>query len=201
MAIPEDRMSTLPAPGDYLTPDDISHTSLIDYEAGPLAFGNTSLGSFYQTWLMRYVGDDLVVVPQTTGSAVTALTVSGVTKATFAFDQNANITISYFKAGIHNLYWFDSSVNQYITSQPATNVVSSAVTLDDKRKTQTNSSDILLFYTKLNPDGVSYALYQRKQRQRYGTEKLMKAFAPPYITKLGMNNGLRVQISMSTVIN
>jgi hypothetical protein len=197
MAIPEGRMSTTPVPGNYLPPDDRDHPLLEDYEQGPIALTDTSEGLAYQSWHLTYVANDFIITPETVGPPVTVHSAPNVTQCTFAFDQNANIAVSYMEAGIAKLYWFDTQINDYVVTQSATGAVSPALTLDDKRPEEVGRSDILLFYTRQNPDST-YSLYMRRQRDRYTIETLMANPVWPYIWKFGMNDGLRVQLSNGT---
>jgi len=197
MASPEDRMSTTPVPNDFLSPDDRERTLLEDFEAGPLALGDTSEGLRYQVWTLTYTPNNFTITPETIGSPVVVHTAPSVTQCTFAFDQNANITLSYMQAGIAKLYWYDTLAAQYVVTTSATGIVSPAVTLDDKRGTQSSKSDVLLFYTRPQGDGSSN-LYMRRQRDRYEDEFLMQETVWPYIWKFGMNDSLRVQLVNST---
>ena len=197
MAIPEGRMSTTPVPGNWLPPDDRERTLLEDWEQGPTAIQDTSQGLNFQVWHLTYVPNDFILTPQTVGNPVVVHTAPSVTQCTCAFDQNANIAISYMQAGIAKLYWFDTQVGQYVITSSATGAVSPALTLDDKRDITTSSSDILLWYTKQQPDS-SYSLFMRRQRDRYENEIFMANPVWPFIWKLGMNDGLRVQLQNST---
>ena len=152
----------------------------------------------YQVWHLTYTPNNFTITPETTGTPVVVHTAPSVTQCTFAFDQNANITLSYMQAGIAKLYWYDTLAAQYVVSTSATGAVSPAVTLDDKRSTQTGASDVLLFYTREVVGGTSN-LYMRRQRDRYSIEILMQETVWPYIWKLGMNTGLRVQLVNSTI--
>ena len=197
MAIPQGEMSIFPVISPFIPPDEREHTLLEDYEAGPLAIGDTSEGLRYQTWELSYTPNNFTITPETTGPAVVVWQAPSVTQCTFAFDQNANITLSYMQAGIAKLYWYNTEEGRYVVTTSETGIVSPAVTLDDKRPTQSSKSDVLLWYTRPQGDGTSN-LYMRRQRDRYEDEFLMQETVWPYIWKLGMNDSLRVQLVNST---
>jgi len=197
MAIPQGRMSTVPVISPFIPPDDRDSTLLEDYERGPIALSDTSEGLEYQTWKLTYTPNNFTLTSETTMETVVVWQAPSVTQCTFAFDQNANIALSYMQAGIAKLYWYDTLAGEYVVTTSATGIVSPAVTLDDKRETQVAASDVLLFYTRPQGDGTSN-LYMRRQRDRYTIETLMQEDVWPYIWKLGMNTGLRVQLVNST---
>ena len=197
MAIPEGRMSTTPVPGTYLPPNGDANTLLEWHEGGPVAIGDTSGGQNDQAWIMTYSDPDFTLTPQTTGPPVVVHSVASVTQLSFCFDQNANFTIAYTAAAIANLYWFDTLAGMYVTTPSALGAISPAVTLDDKRDTQTQANDMLLFYTKQQID-LSYSLFMRIQRERFENEYLMHTNVRPHIVNMGMNDGLRVQLSLQT---
>ena len=56
---------------------------------------------------------------------------------------------------------------------------------------------MLLFYTKQEVD-LSYTLFMRMQRDRFDFEYQMQTNVRPHIVNMGMNDGLRVQLSLQT---
>jgi hypothetical protein len=201
MSIPDDKLSVDPLPGIWLSPDELFHLPIEDYEAGPLAIGDTSKGLHHQIWKLTYDGGtgDLIVTPEVTLTPVTIITVANVTQCTFAFDQNGDVTIAYTVGGVAFMYWYDTDEPAWVTTQLADGVTNPTVCLDDKRTTQTNSSDILLLYTIEETPGV-FTLYSREQRDRFTDETLLKVGTRQYIRKLGMHKELRVQIGLSTTL-
>jgi hypothetical protein len=146
---------------------------------------------------MTYSEPDFTLTPQTTGSPVVVHSVADVTQLSFCFDQNANFTIGYTALGVAYLYWFDTSQSMYVTTPSGEGAISPAVTLDDKRNTQTQANDMILMYTKQEID-LSYTLFMRMQRERFEDEYQMAINVRPHIVNLGMNVGLRVQVTMQT---
>ena len=199
MAILEERLSTAVAAGNYLSPDEYARPLLEDKELGPIFLGDPSQGSRYQDWHATYdpVLGNIWLTPAITGVAISALPapVLAISELSFAFEQSGNITVTYRTMGVVYLYYFDTNIAAYATIV-IPDAVSSMLTLDDKRETQESNSDVLLWYSKLELD-LSYSVHYRQQRERFITERVLQASGlPRYPWKLGMNDGLRVQLSM-----
>lgn len=194
MTVPDHRFSTSLQQDDWLATDGLGRYLAEDYEDGPIAFSDVSEGLQYQRWRCHWDGltDNFVFTPQTTGSPVNFHSAPSVTRLSFCFDQNGNASIFYTSAGTNYLYWFDTDIPGYtVTAYPT--VTSGMLSLDDKRQTQTNSSDMILWYTIQQPD-FTYNLYNREQRDRFLVEYLYATDVPPYVYRAGMNKGLRGQI-------
>jgi hypothetical protein len=201
MSSPEDRMSTTAVTADYLSPDERTRDLDEDYEAGPVALSDPSQGLDYQVWHLTwdFATGDFTVTPETSGSPSVIINAANVTQCSLAFDNNGRVNIAYTANGQAYLYWYDTVAGSWTTDALEFGIITPTLTLDDKRTTQTGANDILLFYTKDNGDGT-YSLYRLRQRDRYGSEKLMLASFPPYLYKLGMHSGLRVQVAGSEVV-
>ena len=195
MAILQNRMSTVSVPGAYLFPDNIGGNLLTSHEAGPIARSDPSGGQKYQEWILSWNNGsgDFTLTPQTIGDPVVVLNAANVTQLGLAFDQNGRETICYNTATNGYLYWWDSSVPGFVTTDFGTDIVSMGLTLDDKRPRETQVNDIILWYTKVG--AVDYDLFNRIQRERYENETLMAEEIYRYITQVGMNDGTRVQIT------
>lgn len=196
MAYPEDRLSTTPVPATYIPPSGDTNMLLEWHQGGPVAIGDTSGGQNNQDWIMTYADPDFTLSPQTTGTPTVVHSVASVTQLAFCFDQNANFTITYTALGIANLFWFDTVAGMYVTT-PFVGGISPAVTLDDKRDTQTQANDMILMYTKQQVD-LKYHLFMRKQRERFEVEYLQDTDVRPHIVNLGMHEKLRLQITLQT---
>ena len=197
MAIPEDRMSTTVVPAAYLSPDERFHTSHQDYEKGPVALNDPSEGLSYQVWKLEWIpgSSDFIATPETVGSPQTIINVPGVTFCSLAFDNNGHITIAYMTSGGAYLYWYDTLQAGWVTDTLDVGTTYPMLQLDDKRTTQTDSNDIMLWYTKQQPD-LTWNLYKREQRERFLIEDLMITDTYPYLFKVGMHSGLRSQITL-----
>jgi len=198
----ENRLSTTVLEDDWLVPDDLFHAALVDYEAGPVAVLDTSEGLFYQRWDLSYHGStgDFTITPEDVGTPQVVTSVASVSQCTLAFDRNAHPCIAYTAGGMPFLYWYDSVIADFATLALDADVTYPTVTSDDKRVTQAAVTDILLFYTReTDPIGapLQMDLYFRMQRDRYLVEYPLETDVNPYVLKLGMNVGLRVQIGCS----
>ena len=202
MAIPDNRLSTVPIVGNYLPPDDIDHTLNEDWEQGPIGLEDTTAGLNNQAWHLTYAAGEFTVTPSDTGSPEVIETgeepIDSV-QCSFAFDQNGRISITWVDSSDQgHLYWYDSSFGDFIVTDFATPVWGLALCLDDKRDLEISANDILLWYTLPAAGLDHYILYHRRQRDRFEVEYEMADPVWPFIHKLGMNDGLRVQISLST---
>lgn len=203
MAIPQNRMSTQPVLDDYLEPDDRARPFMsVDYEDGPIALNDPSAGLSYQPWTMSYnsLTGDFTVTPETTGSPSVVYNTPNVIQLSFCFDNNGHVNISYQKDDdTAYLYWYDTLAAGWVTSLLAAGTNFPVLSLDDKRTTQTQANDMLLWYTRQQPD-LSWNLYKREQRERFETEQLMATGVYPYTIKAGMHKGLRGMVALQDLL-
>jgi hypothetical protein len=201
MTVRQHRLSTEPELGAYLPPDDLTHTLNEDWEKGPIGIGDTSGGMNNQDWHLTFAAGEFTITPSDTGSPVVIVTGEeplDSVQCSFCFDQNARSTIVWIDSGGGgHLYWFDIFEGQFVTFDFQNPVTSVALCLDDKRARQVGINDMLLWYT-IPVGGDHYELFNREQRDRFATIYPMANPVWPFIHKLGMNDELRVQISLST---
>ena len=138
------------------------------------------------------------VTPEDTGDPVVVLSDVNSVQCALAFDQNAHVTIAWidsFNQG--HIYWFDTTVGNWVVTDFQTPIGGIGLTLDDKRLRQTGASDVLLWYTI--PVGDHHEIFTREQRNRYDEEFPMQPGLPvwAYFKKLGMHKELRVQMTMT----
>jgi len=200
MAIIQNRLSTEPFVAPYIDPNGRSYTLNEDWEGGPIAIEDTSEGQNYQPWFLSYAANAFTITPEITGGPVVVPTgpVTSI-QCSFCFDQNARPTIAWVdELDVGHLYWYDTIAADYVVYDFESPVYGIAVTMDDKRRKQIAANDILLWYTVPAATAGQYILYHRRQRDRFDDPYLMINPSWPYIYKVGMNEGLRVQISLST---
>ena len=198
MTVRQHRMIDPAQPGTYLYPEDKTYSLNEDWENGPIALLDTSEGLNYQAWHLTYANNKFTVTPEDTGPPVDVLPDVDSVQCSMAFDQNAHITIAWVDSvNQGHLYWYDTQAADWIITDFAAPVFGLALTLDDKRELQVRVNDILLWYVQ--PEGDHYVLYNREQRDRFADVYEMRNPVWPWIEKVGMNDGLRVQITLNTV--
>ena len=89
---------------------------LVDYELGGIAIGEPSAGLDVQLWTARYIGNDVVVFDEA-GNGTTIITVPGIKRLSLAFDQNMRPLIAYSTLVGSYLYWFDTFLNAFTTTE------------------------------------------------------------------------------------
>lgn len=185
--LPEGRLSTRAVSAvSILGGRALESSTKIDHEDGPIALNDPSAGLFYQIWHGQvyeggvFLFSDLV-------ERQDILSQLDITEMSFTFDQNGRPSVVYVQYGIANIWWYDSTVGGMATTLIGSGVISPKVILDDKRQTQTNSSDIILGYIR------NENLYYRQQRDRFGVEYLLARGVVGRLQKLGMGNNLRLQ--------
>lgn len=198
MAIPEGRLSTTPVTGNYYSPIAIRQHPTTYFERGPVAIEDTTQGLLFQNWM-------LVWNPQTTmfsvtpdnGSAIDLFTVADVTYASFTFDQAGRISLTYATLTSSYLYWYDTQLAQTVTSNLGAGVYTPVIYLDDKRETQSEVSDMLLWYTKTSL-GDTYKLFMLRQRDRFLTEyEMADGLSGFYIKSVGLTDKFRIEIHLA----
>lgn len=190
--IPNNRLSDPAILGTYLYPDNIATSKKLDFELGGVDLQDPSQGLKVKKWAAYIDGQDIWLAADDR-SPVIVLTRPGVlTEVSLAFDQNMRYNIVFVEDNITTLYWYNTSVANYVlTLFP--NTETPRLCLDDKRDTQTGTSDIILGYIKDN------GLYFRAQRDRYTIEYLLRTSVNATLDKMGMTNKARLQFYMIPV--
>lgn len=191
MAMPNDSLSQIVLRYTWAGRDILDPEDLVDYEEGGIALNDPSQGLLYQLWTFTAQEKDAFVeAPSTNGKIKLFSTSADIEILRGTFDQNMNTFVAYRSSGQWHYRWFDTTASAYVTSDLSSTITSCACTLDDKRKLESSGSDILLFYT--NNDN----LYQRRQRDRYTVEKLVRESVGGKLVKVGMNGLNRLQFKL-----
>jgi hypothetical protein len=202
MSIPQNRLSDVPEVGAYLPPDDIDHTLNDDWERGPVALNDVSQGMAFQDWHLTFAAGQFTLTPSDVGTPTPIVTGEeplDSVQCSFAFDQNGQPAIVWIDSSdAGHIWWLDIQTGQPEIFDFQNPVTSVALCLDDKRSRQVRVNDMLLWYTIPAAGPDHYSLYHRLQRDRFTDIYPMADPVWPYIHKLGMNDGLRVQITLST---
>lgn len=190
--IPEDRLSTETVQGEFIFPSGLYATRTQDYELGGVALQDPSQGLQVQAWFCYLEDESIYIRPVESTSPTLLMTRAGVVELSVAFDQNMRWNLALLlDTGELEFHWYDTVVNEYVTSVYP-NVVSVKATLDDKRPLQIlqDTSDVILTYIRSNA-----SLYYRQQRDRYETEYLLIEDCPVNyrISNFGMTTKQRLQ--------
>lgn len=187
--IPANSLTSEPILGNYLFPDNLATSKTRDYELGGVALNDPSQGLRVQMWVCELVGNNVVVyaesVPQTT-----LFTREGIEEISFTFDQNMNPAVAFVQNGVAWLWWFDSVPSEQVFTELGADYVTPRVCLDDKRKLQSGTSDIILAYVR------NENLYFRAQRDRFAVEYLLKSGVGGTLVKVGMTDQRRLQFEL-----
>lgn len=163
---------------------------LEDYEMGGVGISDTTKGNLYQEWQVSLSGDDVQLFAPNT-APFTVFSRPGISQLALAFDQNMNPFVAFVQNGDAWFWWFDTIAQAQVFTQMDSDVVTPRCTLDDKRKSQSGNSDIILAYVR------GTGLYYRLQRDRYQTEYLLDANAGPALHDVQMASNFRLQFVMA----
>ncbi len=192
MSLPNDTASTIGVSGVFYDPDDNSRGPLEDFERGGVAVEDTSQGLLAYNWRMWVDGNDVLLQRDGASSAVIFST-GGIQDIAFAFDQNMRPTVAYRNSSETLLLrWYDSLTHTYRTDSFGVGR-NPRLSLDDKRLSQSSLADVIFAYIR------GSTLYYRQQRDRYQTERVLKAGIPESVVlkTVGMTRGLRLQFELS----
>ena len=186
-------LSSQVMPGAILSPDNGEVSPVLEYELGGIGLNDVTEGLRYQTWTARLsykagrrANGIFLSAPNT--EEFLLYSASKITEFSFTFDQNMNPFLAFMQDGVAKFRWWDPTIPGYtVTSLPAGSHGPKCA-LDDKRKLETGTSDILLCYCR---DGN---LYYREQRDRYGVEYLLKSGVIGDCILVAMMNTNRVRI-------
>lgn len=193
MALPEDKLSSTPAPGYFLGARAQVFPDYIDYMDGGVALNDPSLGLNYQTWTAEIVEDiieDRIMLSAPTFPPQAIYTGDDITEVSLAFDQNMQPAVAFMEAGVAKLLWYDTTASEMVVTVIPGNVTHPRVALDDNREFNRVNSDIILAYIR---DG---ALYYRQQRDRYAIERQLSSGPWIALKRIGMGSGLRFQFQV-----
>jgi hypothetical protein len=188
-------LSSTNLPGYYLSPDNSDVSPVLEYESGGIDLNDISEGLEYQDWQARL---EYRAVRRHNGIFLSAPSIEeylffdevGITEFSFTFDQNMNPFFCYMQDGQAKYHWYDPTIPGYDTVSMAVGVTSPKCCLDDKRLMETSTSDIILAYKRAGN------LYYREQRDRFGTEYLLKTGITGELLLVGMHKRWRLQFAI-----
>ena len=163
-----------------------------DIHYGGVALGDPTQGIQYQLWTAYISGGDIWLSAPNT-PAYKFLPGVGATWVALAFDQNAREFLAYSTESENAYYyWYDSTIPGYTTTALPGSVPRVFAALDDARQQESSTADIILAYERTGE------LYFRAQRDRYGVEYALGAFAATLV-QVGMNEVFRFQFAFQNV--
>lgn len=184
MALPDNSLSSVVVAGEFLSPDSLVNSVLVDWERGGIALNDGTQGLDVQDWV-AYVEGDSLKVGTSQENGVEILVRPGTTWVSLAFDTNMRPALAFVQAGVAKLYWYDSAVEGSVETE-FPGVLYPRLSTDDRRNPFVTSRDIIFAYVR------NGALYFRQQRERFGTERLLSAVAPGILRNIGMGTGNRL---------
>ena len=190
MSLPNNILYLATEPVTFLAPDHLVIKPLIDYERGGVAINDASEGTNAYNWKIAYTGSEVRLSREPYSDFTVLFTTPGITEIGFAFTQNMAVTVCYVQDGLTKLYWFDTQISQYVTTE-FPSVTSPKLAMDDKREYSSSISDILFCY--LRAGNLCY----RQQRDRYNTERVIVATQATKIRRIGMTTGLRFAVELN----
>lgn len=177
----------------WLSPDDSPYTRLQDFELGGVGISDPSQGLTGYTWELRAFGD-LLRIRRGTDPWSDVLTFSTPYEVALAFDQNMRplVAIATRSKDLY-LYWYDPVISGYTTMSLGKGRTP-RLSLDDKRPSASQYSDVILGYIK-NKDVV-----YRQQRDRFLQEYHVLSNIPGHakLAALGMGINLRMQFKVAS---
>ena len=175
-----------------MEPDNLPFRRLVSHERGGVAINDPSQGMDVQNWRLESDGS-LVRLFSELGSPIELFPDSGIQQLSLSFDQNMRKIIAIeHEAGGVDLIWYDTLVALEVTS-PFAGIRSPVLSLDDKRKSQSGTSDVIFGYIRNSDNMLCY----RQQRERFTVEhELTQLDARSRLRNLGMTTKLRMQFEV-----
>lgn len=191
MSLPDSPL-TLTEPLPYIEPDDLPFKRLVSHERGGIALSDPSQGLDVQNWRLESDGS-MVRLFSEMGSPIDLFPDSGIRQLSLTFDQNMRtvIAVEYISGGV-DLIWYDASAASEETTF-FSDIHSPVVSLDDKRESQSGTSDVIFGYVRNSDNMLCY----RQQRERFTVEHELVQLAPrSRLRNLGMSEQMRMQFEV-----
>ena len=146
----------------------------------------------YQMWEMTYEANIIKLRSLTNNRRIDVKTVTEVSELSFAFTLNMLLTYIYKKLDKCYLNYYDTVLQQY-REISFDNMNTPKLIYDDLRTTQTNSSDVILFYV----NSLTNKLCCRLLRDRYTIEyELQEVSKHTKLLRVGMTDKLRLKFKL-----
>lgn len=199
--IPNNALTPIYIPENFLYPDNLTNSANIDYELGGIALSDPSKGLQYQVWTAEIVGTGAgtgILVTSENGFSSVIFSSPNLTWIRLTFDQNMHPFLSFVDYLGAGYYWWDPTIPGLTTTYLDPNIQYASCSLDDKRPAPINNnlSDIILSYTN------NGNLYFRMERDRYKVEYTLRTglnlMVPnPNVFNIGMGTANRLLFMIS----
>lgn len=186
--IPNNAAASVAHTAPFLYPDSNPFRQLNPWESGGIALRDGSKGLLFQNWQATYDGNSIFLRGDVnTLTPMMVLTdLPNITEFDFTFDSNMNPYICYVQSGVTYFYYYDTlTAGQKTITIPG--AITPRLTLDDKRPSQSNNCDVILFYMKSN------TVYQRIQRELFAQERSLGVVVGRGLGRVGMNTAYCLQ--------
>lgn len=182
-------LSQVPYPAPFSEVQNSRSNLLIDVEMAGIALNDPGAGLQYQLWTLRYEAPDVIVsAPEAPDSVLFSR--NGITELALAFDQNMRPFAAFVQDGKARFWWYDTRAGKQVFTDLPNDAKTPKACMDDKRYNQRAISDIILAYTR------GTGLYYRQQRDFFETERLLADPCGGSLSKIGLNDGLRLQFEL-----
>lgn len=176
----------------FMNPDSLPFRKLVSHERGGIALSDPSLGLDVQNWRVESDGS-MVRLFSELGSPIELFPDSGIRQLSLSFDQNMRkiVAVEHESGGV-DLIWYDSLTAMEVTSF-FVDVRSPVLAMDDKRRSQSGTSDVIFGYVRNGDNMLCY----RQQRERFTVEYELTQLSPKSrLRNLGMTTKLRMQFEI-----
>ena len=160
--------------------------SLDDFESGGDDINDLTHGKQSQIW-NGYYRDYHVYIQNPNIEPVKLFSGTDISTLSFTFDQLMRPVLVITQGDVIKLRWYDSTISDYTITDFIAGETFPCVSLDDKRGSQDDTSDVIFAYIR------GSNLCYRAQRDRYEIEYLLETKIYHKLEKIGMNTQWRMQ--------
>ena len=191
--LPNNATSATPQVAPFLYPDRLRVSPLEDWEDGGVGIQDPSQGLSGYRWRCYTTPAGIWLQRDGLPAQLWVVSPGTVKELAFAFDQNMRPVVAYtLTDNTVRLLWFDTLASAYTTTSYGTTIRNPRLCLDDKRDTQSLTSDVIFAYIK----GTD--LCYRMQRDRYTIERILAGglTSEHKLRNIGMTTNLRLRFSV-----
>lgn len=165
---------------------------LRDKQPGNLDLQKPTESPTYQMWEMYYEDNIIKLKSLTTNKNYNIKTIPNVTRLSFSFTLNMNLTYAYTKSNLVHLNYYDTTLqsNVEVIFEEADHPT---LVYDDLRETQNNFSDILFLYINKSSLKLCYRLLRDRYTIEYELYDLPKHTK---IVRVGMADNFRLKFKL-----